>query len=426
MSEAISTKRSFWQKRFTVLGISFLAFIICYLDRVNISIAAVAMQEELGWSDTTKGYVFSAFFWGYLIMQLGGGYLANRFGGVKVLGAAVIFWSIFTVITPWAAMISLPALLAVRFLMGVGEAGLPPSSFTVIGRWFPHQERSRALGLVSSGSIIGTVLALLVGSWIVQKYGWEAIFYIFGATGFIWALFWFWMVREHPDDHPSISEAELDHIKRGGGATARPETIPWKQIFSVRPLWALCTTGFATSWALYIFISWLPSYFADVHGLDLTGAGIYSLIPWLAMAVMLNVSGWAADKMIERGISTTLTRKLMVAIGLFGAAIMILFLRSAASPEMATFFMSAALAIVSFTYAGIVPNCLDMAPRFADIMYGVVNTFSTLAGAIGAFITGYIVQQTGSYDLVFLVMAIIQISGGLIFLFLGTGKRIID
>lgn len=426
MSESLRAKRPFWQKRFTVLGLTFLAFIICYLDRVNISIAAVAMQEELGWSETTKGYVFSAFFWGYLAMQFGGGYLANRFGGIKILGLAVIFWSIFTVITPWAAMVSLPALLAVRFLMGIGEAGLPPSSFTVIGRWFPHQERTRAFSLVSSGSIIGTIIALLFGSRIVENYGWESIFYIFGATGFVWAILWFLFSREHPENHPTISEAEIQHIKDGGGATKKPDTIPWKQIFSTGPLWALSATAFATSWVMYIFISWLPSYFAHVHDLDLTGAGFYSLMPWLAMGIMLNVTGWIADKMIERGRSTTFVRKLMVAIGLLGATVMILFLRSATSPEMAALLMSAALAILSFTYAGIVPNCLDMSPRFGDIMYGVVNTFGTLAGAIGAVVTGYIVQKTGSYDLVFVTIAVIQVIGAGCFLIFGTGRKLID
>ena len=130
--------------------------------------------------------------------------------------------------------------------------------------------------------------------------------------------------------------------------------------------------------------------------------------------------------MIERGRSTTFVRKLMVAIGLLGATVMILFLRSATSPEMAALLMSAALAILSFTYAGIVPNCLDMSPRFGDIMYGVVNTFGTLAGAIGAVVTGYIVQKTGSYDLVFVTIAVIQVIGAGCFLIFGTGRKLID
>lgn len=417
---------SFWQKRFTVLTLTFIAFVICYLDRVNISIAAIQMQEELGWSDVTKGYVFSFFFWGYFTMQVVSGYLANRFGGKLVLGAAVIFWSIFTIATPGAAYWSIPALLAVRLLMGMGEAGLAPSSFSIVGRWFPHQERSRVMGLLSSGSTVGTVLALIIGSWLVSEYGWPSVFYAFGGLGLIWAIFWFWFVKNQPSEHPNISNRELDHILSGTTVQDRPETIPWRKILSVSPVWAVCAAYFSISWSLYIFLSWLPSYFNDVHGLDLSGAGFFSLFPWIAMAIMLNVTGWIADGMIQKGVSTTATRKILVAVGMIGSACMILLLRGAETPLQASLYVSAALGILAFAYAGIVPNVLDLAPRFADILHGFVNTFGTLAGALGAPVAGYILQATASYDLVFVVTAVVLVVGCGAYSLLGTGEQIID
>ena len=426
MTTNVETKKPFWQKRFTVLTMVFLAFVICYLDRVNISIAAISMQKELGWTDVQKGWVFSAFFWGYLLMQIGGGYLANRFGAKLVLGFAVLFWSLFTILTPWAAFLSIPALLAVRFLMGLGEAGLSPSSFTVAGRWFPHHEQSRVMGFFSSGTILGTVLALLGGSWLITNYGWESVFYVFGALGIIWAGFWKFIFHDQPENHPSISQDEVELIQAGGGVKEKPKTIPWGEILKSPAVWALCSVGFAASWTLYIFLSWLPSYFADVHGLNLSGAGLYALLPWITMFITLNISAWIADYMLKRKVSTTKTRKLMVAIGFFGSAIIMLFLRGAGSPEMATFLMCAALGIISFSYAGLVPNSLDIAPKYADIVYGVVNTIGVLAGAIGAPAAGYIVESTGSYDNVFLISAILSVICCFIYLTLGTGKRVID
>lgn len=425
---AINTglQKPFWPKRMTVLVLTFIAFVICYLDRVNISIAAISMQKELGWSDSTKGYVFSLFFWGYFSMQIGGGYLANRFGGKVVLGWAVLFWSLFTILTPIAAFMSIPALLAVRFLMGVGEAGLSPSSFTIAGRWFPHNERSRAMGFLSSGTILGTILALIVGPKIIAVYGWEMIFYSFGVLGFIWALFWYFLFTDQPNQHKSISKYELDLIHAGGGVKEKAASIPWRKILGSPAVWALCVVGFAASWTLYIFLSWLPSYFSDVHNLDLAGAGLYALLPWIVMFLMLNVSGWVADRMITKGVSTTLTRKIMIGFGLIGAAIIMFFLRGAATPQTATILMSAALGIIAFSYAGLVPNGLDIAPRFADIIYGTVNTFGTLAGALGAIAAGLIVEKTGSYDNVFFISAAICVVGGVIYLFLGDGKKLID
>lgn len=426
MSDIAVARQAFWQKRFTVLGLTFIAFVICYLDRVNISVAAISMQEEFGWSDLTKGYVFSFFFWGYLIMQVGGGYLANRFGGKLVLGAAVVFWSLFTLLTPSAAFISLPALLAVRFLMGVGEAGLAPSSFTVVGRWFPHNERSRVMGFLSSGSTLGTVLALLVGSWLITNYGWQSVFYAFGGLGFVWAIFWYIFAKDQPDQHPTITAEELELIQSGGSVKDRASSVPWKMLLARPQLWALCMTGFAASWVLYIFLSWLPSYFSDVHGLNLTGAGLFSLFPWVTMFVMLNVSGWVADAMITRGVSTTVTRKIMAGFGLFGAAFIMLFLGDVATPEVATLLMCAALGVTAFAYACMVPNCLDIAPRFADIVYGVVNSFGVLAGAIAAPAAGYIVHVTGSYNYVFVLTAVVLVAGGLAFTFFGSGETVVD
>lgn len=384
------------------------------------------MQKEFDWSNVDKGYVFSFFFWGYLCMQIGGGYLANRFGGKLVLGWAVVFWSIFTVLTPMAAFMSIPALLVVRFLMGIGEAGLAPSSFTVVGRWFPQTEQSRVMSFLSSGTILGTVGALLLGPKIVTTYGWEMIFYAFGALGFIWAVFWYFLMKDQPDQHPNITEYEKDLISAGGGVKERAATIPWKSILSSSAVWALCSMGFAVSWTLYIFLSWLPSYFADVHCLDLAGAGIYALLPWIIMFLMLNVGGWIADKMISRGIPTTKTRKLLIVGGMLGSAFFIIFLRGAETPEMATMLMCAALGILALAYGGLVPNGLDIAPRFADIVYGTVNTFGTLAGALGAIAAGYIVQKTGSYDNVFIVTAVISIIGALVYFVFGYGRKIID
>ncbi len=124
-----------WPRRYTMVGLCFCAVFVCYIDRVNISVAAIAMQEELGWSETVKGFVLSSFFIGYMLFMAPSGWLANRIGGRIVLGLAVLWWSVFTILTPAAALISLPILIAARIAMGLGEAAMFPAAYNIYGRW---------------------------------------------------------------------------------------------------------------------------------------------------------------------------------------------------------------------------------------------------------------------------------------------------
>ena len=109
-----------WPRRYSVITMCFFAVFICYIDRVNISVAAIAMQEEFGWSETTKGFVLSSFFIGYMLFMAPSGWVANRIGGRIVLGFAVLWWSVFTLLTPVAAFMSLPILIVARIAMGMG------------------------------------------------------------------------------------------------------------------------------------------------------------------------------------------------------------------------------------------------------------------------------------------------------------------
>ncbi len=190
--------REYWPRRFTVVGFSFLAVFICYMDRVNISVAIIPMAKDLGWDPATQGTVLSAFFVGYLATQVLGGRLSDRFGGKVVLGAGVLFWSAFTMITPPAAFLGFGALLLARVGMGLGEGITFPSIYSLFGRWLPGGESSRAVGIVFSAIPLGSVFALLATPWIVVHYGWPWAFYSFGAIGLLWWGFWHVRWRRTP------------------------------------------------------------------------------------------------------------------------------------------------------------------------------------------------------------------------------------
>ena len=414
-------------KRYVLVFLCFCAVFVCYIDRVNISVAAISMQEQFGWSETVKGVVLSSFFIGYMIFQVPSGYLANRYGGKIILGVAVLWWSLFTILTPVAASTSLPLLIVVRIMMGLGEAAMFPSAYNLFGHWVPLTERSRAVSLLLSGAPIGTVFALATTGWLVTAHGWPSIFYVFGLAGVVWAYFWFYKAYSKPEDHPAISDSEkvilgeCQPIKGGNS-----DVIPLHRLLSMSPVWALIINHFCSNWGIYMLLAWLPSYFKKVQGISIEYVGLYSALPWLILFLVTNIGGWIADLMIERNISVTAVRKIMQCTGLIGSAIFLLIASSAVSTSVSVFLMCGALGFLGFTWSGYASNHLDIAPRHAGILMGVTNTAGTIPGVVGVVITGWLVDVTGSYDSAFQLAAGINIMGALVWLTLSTGNKIID
>jgi len=415
-----------WPRRYTVIALCFAAVFICYIDRVNISVAALAMQEEFGWSETTKGYVLSSFFIGYMLFMAPSGWIANRIGGRIVLGVAVLWWSVFTIITPSAAFMSLPVLILARIAMGFGEAAMFPAAYNIYGRWVLPDERSRAVSLLISGIPLGTLFALTTTGWIIAHYGWPSVFYVFGATGFLWTAIWYWQAHTSPADDPRVSPAELALLQKQTTDHDEKPPVPWRRLLSSPPVWALLINHFCSNWVLYMLLAWLPSYFRGQLGLSIASAGLYSAAPWLTMFIVGILAGWLADGMVKRGVGLTAVRKIMQTIGLVGSAIFMLLARDVDSAGVAVLLMCGALGAAAFTWSGFVPNHLDIAPRYADVLMGITNTAGTIPGIIGVALTGWLVDATGTYSAAFTLVAAINIFGALVWLAFATGERVID
>jgi len=384
------------------------------------------MQEAFGWSDTKKGFVLSSFFIGYMIMQAPTGWLANKIGGKLVLGLAVLSWSLFTILTPLAAMASFPLLIAVRIAMGMGEAAMFPASFNLFANWVPTSERSRSISLLISGIPLGTLFALTTTGWIITYYDWQMAFYFFGLFGIVWVIVWYFKATNYPKDYPGISEAEKTELAPLSENKAAAGSIPWKKMLSHKAIQVFILNQFCVNWGLYVLIAWLPSFFRDTQSLSITSAGLYSAAPWLTMFLMTNVAGWTADKLISRGNSVTFVRKLMQGCGMFGSATFILLVQFASTPLAALFLMCGTLGCIALTWSGWAPNPLDTAPRYADVLAGISSTFGNIPGIVGVALTGWLLDQTGSYSIIFLITAAIQIFGGVMWLIYATGEKIFD
>ena len=395
----------------TVVLLCGAAVFISYIDRTNLSVAAIPMQQAFGWSETTKGWVLSSFFIGYLLFMAASGVLANRFGGRKVLGAAVLWWSAFTALTPPAAMVSLPVLMAARIALGMGEAAVFPASVNMLARWVPAQHRSRASAFFISTLSLGAMVSLPVTGWLVRDFGWPLPFYAFGAMGLVWAVAWYALTRE------GRSEAEASH---------EPRSIPWRRLVRSSGVWALTINHFCSNWVLYVLLSWLPSYFKTTFNVSLTNAGLMAAAPWAAYFVMANIAGWAADALLARGRSATFVRRLMQCTALLGSAAFMIAVQYASSATMGLVLLCGAAGALGLCLAGFGSNAFDLSPRYADVIWGISNTGGTLPGVFGVAITGWLVDRTGNYAAPFLLTAALAVGGALVFLFFGSGERQVD
>ena len=401
-----------WPAHYTLIVLVVAAVFISYVDRTSISVGVIAMQTQLGWNETQKGLVLSSFFIGYIALMLASGVVANRYGGELVLGIAVLLWSLFTILTPPAALASLSTLVVARIALGAGEAALIPSSMNMIARWVPKAQRSRAVALITSVASLSTVFALSVTGWMVHRYSWKTPFYVFGVVGLLWVASWFArMSRGYGMQEP---------VSRTG------RSIPWSALLRLRPLWAIVVTSFCFTWSFYVLGAWLPSYLKITFGVSLVNAGVLSAAPWLASFFCGNAAGYIADRMLHAGISATFVRKLMQTTGLVVGGMMLSLLPAASSLTAAVAVMSVATGAFAICYGGYSPNPFDIAPRYADVIWGLSNTFGALPGIIGVYATGWMVDRTGSFATPFYVTAGISFFGALIFLVFGSGKQLIE
>ncbi|KAK8326175.1 hypothetical protein V6Z11_A11G098100 [Gossypium hirsutum] len=369
-NEAILVERDipWWQsfpKRWVIVLLCFAAFLLCNMDRVNMSIAILPMSKEFNWNSATVGLIQSSFFWGYLLTQILGGIWADKIGGKLVLGFGVVWWSVATVLTPIAAKIGLPFLLIMRAFMGIGEGVAMPAMNNLLSKWIPVSERSRSLALVYSGMYLGSVTGLAFSPILIHKFGWPSVFYSFGSLGSIWFALWLRKAYSSPEEDPELSQEEKKLIMGGSLSKEPVKVIPWRLILSKAPVWALIISHFCHNWGTFILLTWMPTYYNQVLKFNLTESGLLCVLPWLTMAAFANIGGWIADTLVSRGLSITAVRKIMQSIGFLGPAFFLTQLSYVRTPAMAVLCMACSQGSDAFSQSGLYSNHQDIGPRYA-------------------------------------------------------------
>ena len=416
--------------RFKIIFLSFIAVFICYIDRVNISVAIIPMQEQFGWSELQVGIVLGTFYVGYMISMTLGGYLADKYGGKKVLGYALIIWSLFTIITPFFAYSGLWWLIFIRILLGLGEGVTFPAWHSIYARWIPFNERTRAVGFTNSGIAAGTVFGYVVAAIIIANYSWEWVFYSFGVMGIFWYFFWQRVVTSYPEDNKNLSNNELQLIKAEAPSNSTPPSIPFLKLIKNWPFLAIAVATFCNNWALFTFISYLPKFInapiADGGmGIDLgSSAFIYSLLmPSLVAMFSLILGGYISDSFIKKGYKVINVRKTVNSIGFFGSAIFLYLISLQDTLFNAIFLLCLIQLCTGICAGGFGVNHADLGPKYTGTLVGISGSIGMIAAIFSPIVAGLVLEVTNSWDVIFYICSGILIFGGFFYLKFGSANR---
>ncbi|KAG2487853.1 hypothetical protein HYH03_013570 [Edaphochlamys debaryana] len=429
-----------------ILGTA-VSFVICNLDKVNLSVCIIPMAREYGWSPSVAGLVQSAFFWGYMMCQLPAGYFNSKIGGRRILPAGALLYSAATGIVPWVAA-TVPGLCISRALVGFGQATAPSAATDMLARVVPSSERARAVTFIFSGFHVGSIAGLLAAPWIIQHWGWQAVFTSFGALGLVWYL-WFEqgimsrIAAEEPDFEARLvadsrtltpqAEAAGAAPSSSGGAhavssSAPPPDVPWRAFLRCPAVRALAYTHFANNWFHYTMLAWLPTYFVDTLSVDLLHASQTALLPPLAGILAGGAAAAIADNLISRGVPLSAVRK-----GAQGTAFLLpsLLLLAAChpavgdSPVATVAAITLSLGVSSASLAGLFCTHQDMSPKYAPILLGLTNTTAAIPGVLGVASVGFAFEATQSWELaLFLPSAFFMTTAAAVYCLYGRNEAV--
>ncbi len=394
--------------RYLILLMLFLVTTINYADRATISIAGSSMQKDLGIDAVTLGYIFSAFGWAYVIGQIPGGWLLDRFGSKRVYAAGIFIWSLFTLMQGFVGMMpvawAVVTLFVLRFMVGFAEAPSFPGNARIVAAWFPTAERGTASAIFNSAQYFATALFAPLMGWIVYSFGWEHVFVVMGVLGIIFAGVWMKTIY-NPKEHPRISAAEVEHIANNGGLVDMDQANKGKggpkwhyitQLLTNRMMVGVYLGQYCINAITYFFLTWFPVYLVQERGMTILKAGFIASLPAIMGFVGGVLGGVISDWLLRRGNSLTLARKLPIVCGLLLSTTMVL-CNYVSAEWMVVGFMTLAFFGKGLGALGWAVVSDTSPKQIAGLSGGLFNTFGNIASITTPIVIGYIISATGSF-----------------------------
>jgi MFS transporter, ACS family, glucarate transporter len=423
--------------RWEILGLMLLLSMITYLDRVNISIAAKDMIGAYHLTKVEMGDIFSAFILSYGLFQVPGGWLGDRYGPRVVLLGAVVWWSCFTALTagiveiiPIALVPAVGSLIIARFCLGMGEAAAWPSFNRTIANWMAFKERAFATSVPLAGGGLGAAITPPFIAWLMVTYGWRVSFYIAAVIGVLFALAWYILARDTPEQHPRVTPGELKMIHapehppaasgRVGSTRPARRSTPWKAIFTNANVWLLFSSSMTCGYMVYIYMTWFYTYLIEARHMSIMQGSFYTTGPFIAISVMTPIGGVLCDKAARR-FGLRFGRRIISMSGMFAAGIGLVIGTRMSNIHAAIWGLSIGGGAIYFALSSHWATYIDISKEHAGTVSGVGNWGGNMGGMVSPILTPIIAAKWG-WTPALETAAVIIILGGLLWLFVHPDK----
>jgi ACS family D-galactonate transporter-like MFS transporter len=373
-------------RRWSIVGLLCVGLMVAYFDRVNLSIALAAPEFKnfFGLTDAQRGALNSAFFWSYALLQVPAGWFTDRYGVKYPYAASFFVWSLLSAAAALAG--SFWQLFTLRLLLGVAESMVIPSGMRWIRFHCPENQRGLAVGLYMAAAKVGPGLGPYLAATLLVAYGWRPMFVVLGLGCLAWLIPWLALVRN--DDR------ELERA----AATAGSRPVPFSRILATPIIWGIVVGTFCYQYFVYFCMTWMPAYFAERRGLSLEHTGAYTMFSFLGMATVAILAGWAADRMISKGMDPVKVRRGFIIAGFLTASTEIfgVFAQSNAAALFWAIFSLSGLGLTTANYWALTQSLLPGAA--VGRVVGVQNCAASVSGIAASLITGWLKQATGGYQ----------------------------
>jgi MFS family permease len=394
-----------------------MMYFITYLDRVNVSTAAEGFRGEFNLSNTQIGFVFSAFAYPYLIFQIIGGWVSDRFGARRTLIACGIVWASATVMTGMAG--GLISLVVARVLLGFGEGATFPAATSAMSRWVAPDKRGFAQGITHAAARIGNAAAPAAVIFIMTKWGWRQSFYVCAVISFIWVALWAWVYTERPKDHPRITPEELAVLPQA--QTKKKKPLAWGALF--KRMAPVTIVYFCYGWTLWLFLSWIPQYFLQRHNLNLKDTALFASSVFFAGVVGDTLGGIISDRILRRTGNLKRARSWMVSVCMLLTLVTLFPLMFTQSLMISLLCLSLGFFFAELTIGPMWAIPMDIAPNHSGTASGMMNTGSAAAAILSPVVAGYLIDRTGNWELPFLCSIVLMGLGLLLAFWMQPDKR---
>ena len=398
-------------QRWVLMVLLVTGMIFCYAQRGALSVAAPFMMKQLNLSRSVMGVLLSAFSWTYSFMQMPAGWVVDRFGVRRAYAWGFTLWSFASMLTGFAR--SLIALAAARMLLGIGQATAFPASARAVSNWFKDRERGTVIAGYLTGVRLGQALVNWAGALFLAVYSFQSFFLVIGIVPMLWLIPWSSFIKkwEFEDSVPAASTRQL---KKGSGVSFLESLALFRQLSVI----GIFLGFFAFDYAWFVYVAWLPSYLRQERNFSPTEMGLYSSIPFLAMSVVILLSGIVSDALIRRDYSETAVRKTLIVIGLLIGCLIV-------PAGLVENKMTAVwLLTVSLCGLGISsPNCWALtqavcSKKIVGTVSGIQNFGGNVGGILAPALTGIIADRSGSFALAFGLTGVILVLGVFSYIFL--------